>query len=172
MSIAWITTKFDSELIKTFRTARWEIKSFTPRDFIPCYQFNGSDFEIMIIEAMDRSSLSICEEICHQQIAPVLAIVADLAYAQAVIEAGAEDFLVAPVKPIDALLRVRKLVQGASIVRVGDLEVDLPTWNVSHRGHRLRLSTVEFRLLASLAKRVGQIVRVRSMESLGSPDRC
>lgn len=110
------------------------------------------------MEAMDRSSFGFCQEICHHQIAPVLAIVGDLAYAQAVLEAGADDFLIAPVEPIEALLRVRRLAQSAHIIRVGDLEVDLLAWNVNCRGHRIHLSIVEFRLLASLAKRVGQMV--------------
>ena len=158
MEIAWITTKIDSELIKTFRTARWNIKSFTPPDLIPCDRFGESGIDIIIIEAMDRSSLSLCEEFCHQQIAPVFAMVGDLAYAQAALEAGADDFLIAPVKPIEALLRVRKLVQNAGVIRVGNLEVDLLAGNVSRCGRHLHLSTVEFRLLASLAKRVGQIV--------------
>jgi two-component system KDP operon response regulator KdpE len=116
------------------------------------------DIDIMVMEAMDRSSLEFCEAICQEKIAPVLAIAGNLAYAQALLEAGADDFLLAPFEPIEALLRARKLARSASVVRVGDLEVDLAAWNVSYRGRRVRLSRVEFRLLASLARRVGQMV--------------
>ena len=88
----------------------------------------------------------------------MLVIVANLAYAQAALEAGADDFLVVPVNPIEALLRVRTLARTSSFVRVGDLEIDLAAWRVSSGGHRIQLSPVEFRLLACLAKRVGQMV--------------
>jgi DNA-binding response OmpR family regulator len=158
MTIVWLASKIDSELIRTFRRAGWDIKPCTPADFNLCDRSSLNTLDIIVIEAMDRFWLALCEQICHQQIAPVLAIVGDLAYAQAALEAGADDFLVVPAKPIEALLRARKLGRSAGIVRVGDLEVDLLAWNVSRRGHRLHLSTVEFRLLASLAKRAGQIV--------------
>jgi DNA-binding response OmpR family regulator len=89
---------------------------------------------------------------------PVLVLVADLVYAQAALEGGADDFMGLPANPIEALLRVRKLVRAASFVRVGDLEIDLVDWRVGIRGCHIQLSSVELRLLACLAKRVGQIV--------------
>ena len=82
----------------------------------------------------------------------------DLAYAQAAIEVGVDDFLVVPINPIEGLLRVRKLTRATNVVRVGDLEIDLAACRVSSRGYRVRLSSFEFRLLACLAKRVGQTV--------------
>jgi DNA-binding response OmpR family regulator len=158
MRIVWITTKIDSKLFETFRMAGWGIKSFTPVDFLSSIPLRYGEMDILVVEAMDRSSLRFCEEICRQQIAPVLAIVADLAYAQAALESGADDFLAAPVEPIEALLRVRKLAKCASIIRVGELEVDLLAWNVRYQGRGIHLSMIEFRLLASLARRVGQLV--------------
>jgi DNA-binding response OmpR family regulator len=158
MAIAWIARQTDSQLIKTFQTARWEVKTFTPVDSMLYSSLSCSSVDIIVIKAMDRSSLEICLEICRQQIAPVLAIVSDLAYAQAAVEGGAEDFLVTPVEPIEALLRVRKLARTTEKVRVGDIEVDLAAWRVTSCGQRIHLSTIEFRLLAVLARRVGQMV--------------
>ena len=88
----------------------------------------------------------------------MLVIVADLAYAQAALEVGADDFLVMPVDPIEAVLRVRKLARTSDLIRVGELAIDLAAWRVNQSGRRVRLSPVEFRLLACLAKRVGQMV--------------
>jgi len=158
MMIAWIAANIDAQLIKTFHTARWEIKAYTPAEFLLCNPLNHSGLDIAVIEAMDRSSLATCLEMSRQQIVPVLAIVADLAYAQAALEGGADDFLLAPVNPVETLLRMRKLTRSTNIIRAGDLEIDLLAWNVSYRGQRVRLTTVEFRLLAALAKRVGQMV--------------
>jgi MFS family permease len=60
--------------------------------------------------------------------------------------------------PIEALLRVRKLAPTSNVVRVGDLEIEPAAWRVNSDGRRVQLSPVEFRLLACLAKRVGQLV--------------
>jgi len=158
MAIVWITTKMEPQLIEPFRNARWEIKAFTPLELLSCNPLTLGDSDIVVVEAMDRSSLSLCEEICRQQIAPVLAIVPDLAYAQAALESGTNDFLLMPVNPIEALLRVRKLTRASHVIRVGDLEIDLAAKRVSRSGNSVRLSPVEFRLLACLAKRVGQLV--------------
>jgi two-component system KDP operon response regulator KdpE len=158
MLITWIAAEMDSHWIRTFRAARWEVRSFTPIDFLSFRPLREGDTDIMIVEAMDRHSLEFCEAICQEKIAPVLAFVRELAFAQALLEAGADDFLLAPAEPIEALLRARKLAQSASVIRVGGLKVDLLAWDVSHCGRRVRLSTVEFRLLAALAKRVGQMV--------------
>jgi DNA-binding response OmpR family regulator len=158
MAIAWIATNIDPQLIKTFRTVRWEVRSFTPVEFVPSDPLNRNDLDLVVIATINRSTLDLCLEICRQQFAPVLALVVDLAYAQAALEGGADDFLLAPANPIEALLRVRKLTRSADIIRVGELEIDLLAWNVYFRGQRVHLSTIEFRLLAALAKRVGQMV--------------
>lgn len=72
----------------------------------------------------------------------MLVIVMDLAYAQAAIEVGVDDFLVVPINPIEGLLRVRKLTRATNVVRVGDLEIDLAACRVSSRGYRVRLSSL------------------------------
>jgi DNA-binding response OmpR family regulator len=53
---------------------------------------------------------------------------------------------------------MRKLARTSTLVRVGELEIDLAAWRVSFGGRRIPLSPVEFRLLACLAKRVGEMV--------------
>jgi len=158
MAIAWITTKIEQQLIKIFYSAHGEIKVFTPVEFVSTSLHRPSTLNVIVIEIMDRQLLDTCKVICHERIAPVLAIVPNLAYAQAALEAGADDFLVGPVDPIEALLRLGKLARAAKVVRVGKLEIDLDAWRVSYDGHSIRLSSFEFRLLACLAKRVGQTV--------------
>jgi len=83
---------------------------------------------------MNRPLLDTCREICHARIAPVLAIVADLAYAQATLEDGVDDFLVVPVDPMEAILRASKLARASSLVRVGHFEIDLSAWRATTSG--------------------------------------
>lgn len=158
MAIAWIVTTTNPHLIEAFRRGQWEVKSFSPSEFVPASIARVCKLDAIVFEMADAMSVDTCREICDKRIAPTLAIVANLAYAQAALEAGADDFLVAPVDPIEALLRVRKLARTSNVVRVGDLEIDLAARQVSYDGRLVQLSRLEFRLLACLAKRAGHMV--------------
>lgn len=158
MVIAWIATKTEPQLSDAFRAAQWDIKDFSPADLVPANLSRSSNLDVIVIEVMDRALLEKCREICNASIAPVFAVVPDLAYAQSVLESGADDFMVAPANPMEAILRVSKLARTEGLVRVGDLEIDMSAWRVTVAGQRVQLSPMEFRLLACLAKRAGQLV--------------
>lgn len=158
MSIAWIATTTNQDLIAAFLKCRWEVKPIPASEFVLASLARVNSLDAIVFEMNNTRSIDMCQEICHTGIAPVLAIVTDLAYAQAALEAGADDFLVMPANPIEALLRVRKLAQASNLIRVGNLEIDLAAWKVSCSGRCVQLSPVEFRLLACLAKRVGHMV--------------
>jgi DNA-binding response OmpR family regulator len=158
MAIAWIATTTNQDLIAAFLRCRWDVKPIPPSEFVLAGLARVNNVHAIVLEMKNTRSVDMCQEICLTGIAPVLAIVKNLAYAQAALEAGVDDFIVVPVNPIEALLRVRKLTQASHVIRVGDLEIDLAARRVSYSGNSVRLSPVEFRLLACLAKRVGQMV--------------
>jgi two-component system response regulator MtrA len=158
MGIGWVATRIEPHWIAAFRAADWEIKTYVPDGFLENRLSPPFDLDVIVFELRDRPSLDTCQRICHKKIAPVLVIAPDLAYAQAALEAGADDFLVVPVDPIEALLRLRRLVRTSNFVRVGNLEIDLASLKASLDGSRVRLSSFEILLLACLAKRVGQII--------------
>jgi DNA-binding response OmpR family regulator len=158
MAIAWVTMRGEPHLIEAFRAAPWEIKAFSPAEFLQAKLSQPCDVEVIVFELLDGLLLDLCQEICHKRIAPMLIIVSNLVYAQAALEAGADDFLVEPIDPIEGLLRLHKLARTSNIIRAGDLEIDLTAWRVGYGSCRVRLTSVEFRLLACLAKRVGQTV--------------
>jgi two-component system, OmpR family, response regulator MtrA len=158
MAIAWIATRTESRLIEAFLAPQWEIQVFPPKKFLKAKSSKIKNIDVIVFELLDGSTLDVCQEICDKKTAPMLVIVADLAYAQAMLEAGTDDFLVAPYNPIEALLRVHKLTRALNIVRVGELEIGLAAWRAVYAGRRVHLTPLEFRLLACLAKRVGQMV--------------
>ena len=158
MTLAWIAEKSDQNLIKSFRAVHWEIREFSPVEVRQVKASQFWDVELVVFELSGGPQMDLCREICSKKIIPMLVLVTDLAYAQAALEVGADDFAVLPVDPFEVLLRVRKLTRAAGFVRVGNLHIDLAAWRVSLGGHYIHLSSVEFRLLACLAKRVGQIV--------------
>jgi DNA-binding response OmpR family regulator len=158
MTIAWIVTRGQPHLMQAFRAAHWEIRVFSPDEFLQTQTSQFYPIEVIVFELSNDSLLDLYQEICSKKTAPILVLAADLAYAQAALEIGVDDFVVSPFHPIETLLRVRKLARAESVVRVGDLFIDLAARQVSFDGRHIPLSSIEFRLLACLAKRVGQTV--------------
>ena len=81
------------------------------------------------------------------------------------LEAGGDDYLVKPFAFAELLARLNALarrppLQGGepTVLRVGDLEMDLLRRTVARAGKRIELQPREFRLLEYLMRRPGQVV--------------
>jgi two-component system, OmpR family, response regulator len=80
------------------------------------------------------------------------------------LRAGGDDYLVKPfasqemVARVDALARRSGTVIRETMLRVGDLEIDLLARIACRRGEKIDLLPREFKLLAYLARNAGQVV--------------
>jgi len=80
------------------------------------------------------------------------------------LRAGGDDYLVKPfafremLARVDALARRSGTMVKETMLRIGDLEVDLLARVVRRRGREIELLPREFRLLAYLARNAGQVV--------------
>lgn len=82
------------------------------------------------------------------------------------LDVGADDFLAKPfgVAELHARLRValrhaaQSSLAGESVLRLGDLRIDLQTRLVLRAGEAVRLTATEWRLLEALAKRADRVV--------------
>ena len=97
--------------------------------------------------------------------APVLILTARDSTAQKVehFEAGADDYLTKPFAFAELLVRVKALlrrgpVNRASVLRVGDLELDRLAQQVKRAGKRIDLTSKEYALLEYLASHAGRVL--------------
>jgi two-component system, OmpR family, KDP operon response regulator KdpE len=120
------------------------------------------------------SGIQVCREMRQQGMeAPVLMLTARGLVEQRVegLDAGADDYLTKPFGVNELLARLRVALRhaqaGASapspIVEVGGLRVDLERREVSVDGREVRLTPIEFRLLALLARNPGRVLTHRQI---------
>ena len=80
------------------------------------------------------------------------------------LRAGGDDYLVKPfafaelLARVDALARRSATVLKETLLRVGDLEIDLLARTVRRRGREIELFPKEFQLLSYLVRHAGQVV--------------
>jgi two-component system OmpR family response regulator len=96
---------------------------------------------------------------------PVLILTARDSWTEKVagLDAGADDYLAKPFAMGELLARLRALVRRAqgraqATIELGGLRIDAAAGSVTLAGAPVRLTGLEFRLLAYLASRAGQVV--------------
>jgi two-component system alkaline phosphatase synthesis response regulator PhoP len=117
----------------------------------------------LMLPGMD--GLDVCRALRRESDVPIIMLTARAEEADRLIglELGADDYIVKPFSPRELVARVRALlrraqgkVTGPSHIRVGDLEVDLEGHRASRAGQSIKLTPLEFSILAILAQRPGQ----------------
>lgn len=128
-----------------------------------------NSYDVMVVDRMLPSldGLSIIQTLrAARNLTPVLILSALGEVDDRVkgLKAGGDDYLVKPfafaelLARIDALTRRAEVEPAETVLRVGDLSMDLLTRSVMRAGQTIELQPREFRLLEYLMRRAGQVV--------------
>jgi two-component system KDP operon response regulator KdpE len=128
------------------------------------------DVILMELGALNGNTPSVCRYLRETYDTPIVVCSASGRESDIVeaLEAGADDYLAMPVRPVELLARLRAAMRRGATVETGqprrdrllagDLEIRLDEHRVYHKGAPIDLSPIEFRLLTCLAGEAGRVV--------------
>jgi DNA-binding response OmpR family regulator len=125
-------------------------------------------FVVLDLGLPDVDGFELCRRLRGGADVPILILTARDEEADRVIglELGADDYLTKPFSPRELVARVRAVLRRAEpgspespVLEVGELRVDLRARSATFAGSQLALRTLEFELLAELARNAGRVVK-------------
>lgn len=133
-------------------------------------RYRVPDAAIVEVDLPDESGVHVCSELRTWSSVPVILLgaCADADDVAAGLDAGADDFVRAPVGITELLARLRAVLRRAdSFVEretvVGGLTFDLVSGSLVVDGARVRLTPIQFRILRTLARHPGKLLTHRSI---------
>jgi len=159
-------------------TAGQIVESLTANGYQVDIAVNGNDalnrgrsksYAVLTIDRMlpDLDGIAVMQQLRQGGIATPILIVSALGEIDDRVRglrAGGDDYLVKPFAFAELLARVEALARRSAtvvretVLRVGDLEVDLISRRVSRNGREIKLLPREFRLLEYLVRNEGRVV--------------
>ena len=141
------------------------------------------DIVILDLPLLDTDSLALCRRL--RDISAVPLVVCSMSNHEADVvkafDAGADDYLVIPMRPaemtarIQALLRrtsaAERLADESDVIIAGDLEIHISDHRIYRGDELIDLSPIEFRLLVSLIRQKGHAVsHTKLLSSVWGPE--
>ena len=136
-------------------------------------RFGEGSFDLIVLDVMlpKRDGFDVCRRLRGRSAVPIIMLTAKSEEFDKVLglELGADDYITKPFSMREFRSRVKAALRRVELVRerqrdgagepldIGDLEIDLGKRAVSIRGGPVRLTYVEFEILATLARSPGRV---------------
>lgn len=160
----------EPELVKVLRSyleqANYEVLTAYRGDAgLSMWEHKNPDLVILDLNLPGMDGLDVAREIRRKSETPIIILTARVEETDRLIglELGADDYVVKPFSPREVVARVRAVLRRASgahpapsVLRLGDLEIDLDAHRVSKAGVNIDLTPTEFSLLAVLFSHPGK----------------
>ena len=157
----------------SLRAAGYEVASaLTAEEAVRSAAVRPPDAIILDLMLPDESGVEVCRRVREWSRAPVIVVSAlsDEADTIEALDAGADDYVTKPYSTRELLARLRAALRRSavapgeeSLVRFGDVEVDLPARVVRRADRRVHLTVREYELLAALARHPGRVMTHRAL---------
>jgi DNA-binding response OmpR family regulator len=125
------------------------------------------DLIVLDLGLPGRDGLDVTRELRRTSNVPIVMLTARGDEADRVVglELGADDYIVKPFSPKELVARVRAVLRRSSsagaarseVLRVADVELDVPRMRVAVAGRPVELTATEFDLLATLMREPGRV---------------
>jgi DNA-binding response OmpR family regulator len=127
----------------------------------------GPDLIVLDLGLPRMDGLDVARAIRRDSAVPIIMLTARREETDKLVglELGADDYLTKPFSPKELVARVRAVLRRvdgglahADVVRVGDVELDVPRLRATIAGRRVDLTPTEFQLLLTLARQPGRVL--------------
>jgi two-component system response regulator MprA len=167
-----------SVLERAFRKEGFRIRiTATGREAVEAFSAAPPDVLVLDIGLPDADGRDVCQALrVNSVMSPVIFLTARDALTDRLsgFHVGADDYVTKPFAVAELIARIRVAARrpgnGSDTVPSADLEVDPVIHAVRHEGQTAQLTPTEFRMLAALAARPGQVVRRQELRVAAWPD--
>jgi DNA-binding response OmpR family regulator len=127
---------------------------------------SAPDLIVLDLGLPGRDGLDVIRELRRTSNVPIVVLTARADEADRIVglELGADDYVIKPFSPKELVARVRAVLRRTTargprqeVLRVADVEVDLPRMRVTAGDRRVELTPTEFQLLATLVREPGRV---------------
>ncbi len=143
------------------------VPSYDGKSALAAARQERPDLIVLDLNLPEMDGLDVCRTLRRESDVPIIMLTARADEADRLIglELGADDYIVKPFSPRELVARVRAVLrrtqgemQLSNVLYAGDLEIDLDGHRVTRHGQPIKLTRIEFALLAALARYPGQTI--------------